>query len=150
MTTAQYQYFTVTQDIYREKAQLIVEDPDGGEFVIIFTNPANQEELFSEKLISGCTDWELRQGIKDVYKELVGEHPTVTLACYDNADVVQGSCNDITAHDCSAETCVHCKDVFGAQIDCTEYLAVECVTVMEVVCNDPLDTACVPVSEETT
>ena len=137
----------MTQDISREKATLTVQNIDYGEFYIFFTNPADQSEIQSEPLWSGCSAAELKAGIQEAYQTLVGVNPTVTLGYYDNIDVEQADSSAITAYDCSTETCILCKDDAGAETDCTEYLASYCVTTEEVVCDDPLDTDCVAVSE---
>ena len=56
MQTPYYQKLQVDQELTREKAQVIVENPDDLEFVLIFQDPDDAEiEYISGSILAGCS-----------------------------------------------------------------------------------------------
>jgi hypothetical protein len=133
--TPQYQHLKVTQDITREVSRLTVNNPDGKEFVFIFTDPFNNtaDDIITDPAIAGCTANELRDIIKGFYQYSVKTDPVVTLTCYDSDDIEIDNCNTITTYSCTnpddetTVTCESCQDADGAGIGCDNTAAAKCV-----------------------
>ena len=126
----------MTQDITREVSRLTINNPDGKEFVFIFTDPFDNtaDDHITEKATSGCTANELKEIIKPFYQHSVKTDPVVTLTCYDSGDLELDNCNAITTYSCTnaldndaTVTCESCKDENDVGISCEDEAAAKCV-----------------------
>lgn len=78
------QKLTVETGKMRETTRINVTNADGGEYLLIFTNPRNNENVKSERILTTATVGQFANSVKNFYKKNgIGSNIDVNLTQYD-------------------------------------------------------------------